>query len=252
VGCILLAGGQGSRLGVQGPKGMFSIGGKSLFQWICERAPTQNFPIAVMTSPLNHEETVDFFKKNNNFGREISFFQQEMQGQMPNGNGSVFRSFAASGLAEIFEEIDLLTIVPVENPLADPADLRLIGFARKTNSDVVIKCVKRDSPSMGALVEREGRIEIVEYIDLDPAEEYKYSNTGMMAISFPFFLEMKDVDLPLHWVKKKGTMKGEKFIFDVLPFGNVSALCYEKKSCYAPLKTKDSIVSVQEILNEVK
>ncbi len=258
VGCILLAGGQGTRLKVKGPKGTFAIQGKSLFEWVVEKAPKENFPIAIMTSPLNHEETVSFFKRNENFGREIYFFSQEMlpfldqkkrplKTLAPNGNGSVFRSFLQSGLYDVFRKkgIDLLTIVPVENPLADMADLSLIGYARETKSDVTIKCVKRESQeeSMGAIVEREGRIEIVEYINRDRCLEYVYSNTGMMAISMPFFHEMSKQELPLHWVEKPipGTKKlgwkGEKFIFDAFCFGNVSALCYDKGSCYAPIKS---------------
>lgn len=272
VGCIVLAGGQGTRLGAQGPKGLFSIQGKTLFEWICEKTPEKEFPIAIMTSPSNHEETVRFFASKNHFGREIYFFMQEtlpvlnekkrlMNGeQVPNGNGSVFRSFCASGLADVFTKkgIDLLTIVPIENPLADPTDLSLIGHTRDALSDVTIKCVPRESQSesMGVLVEREGRIEIIEYTDLDPRIEYRYSNTGMMAISLPFFQEMARQDLPLHWVRKiiPGTStlgwKGEKFIFDALPFGKVSALCYEKKSCYAPLKNQDSVSSCKRLLIE--
>jgi UDP-N-acetylglucosamine/UDP-N-acetylgalactosamine diphosphorylase len=266
-GCIILAGGQGSRLGMQGPKGTFSIHGKSLFEWICEKTPKKDFPIAIMTSLDNHEETVRFFTMHANFDREIYFFQQECHSLLdekkrpldmlgPNGNGSVFRSFVASGLGSLFSRkgIEFLSIVPIENPLADPLDAALIDYARSTLSDVVIKCVEREvqNESMGAIVEREGRMEIVEYIHLDPKEEYKYSNTGMMAISFPFFLKMGEVDLPIHLVKKKTlskwVWKGEKFIFDVLPFGKVSALCYPKKSCYAPLKTSDSVKAVEQIL----
>jgi ADP-heptose:LPS heptosyltransferase len=188
VGCILLAGGQGSRLGFAGPKGTFPILGKSLFQWICEKAPEKDFPIAVMTSPLNHEETVAFFQERGNFGREVYFFQQDLLPFLddekqplkiaaPDGNGGVYRAFARSGLKDLFLKrgIDLLTIVPVENAMADPADRRLIGYLRATGSHAVVKCVKREKvdESMGVLVEREGRIEIVEYIDLDPTLTYE-------------------------------------------------------------------------------
>lgn len=267
VGAIVLAGGQGSRLGHTGPKGTFPILGKSLFEWICEKAPKENFPIAVMTSPLNHEETKTFFEKNHNFGREMYFFQQEMAPFLdekkcltkilvPSGNGSVYASFAASGLLELFKKkgIEILTIVPVENPLADVGDSQLIGHAR--GFDVTLKCVRRESSieSMGAIVEREGKIEIVEYIHLDPTLDYRYSNTGMMAISLSFFETMKDVALPMHWVKKKlpGTQKwgwkGEKFIFDALPFANAQAVCFSKKKCYAPLKNLDTIKQIQDSL----
>ncbi len=268
VGSIILAGGQGSRLKIEGPKGIFSVLGKSLFERLCEKAPKENFPIAIMTSPLNHEETVEFFAKHENFGREIYFFQQEMQpfldekkrplkgAPAPNGNGSVFASFVKAGLHEVFMQkgIDLVTIVPVENPLADPADRSLIQYARLKGSDAVIKCVLRESPSesMGAIVEREGRLEVLEYTDLDPSVSYVYSNTGMMAMKLSFLCQMAKVDLPVHWVKKsipgtkKWGWKGEKFIFDCFPFGEISALCYSKKDCYAPLKSLDSLSLIEK------
>ncbi len=254
VGAIILAGGQGSRLGFAGPKGTFQVGNKSLFEWLIEKAPKENFPIAVMTSPLNHADTVDFFAKHANFGKEIFFFQQEMglfkgtKIAAPLGNGSVFRSFIHSGLYDLFRErgIDLVTIVPVDNRLADLADRSLVGFIRETDADIALKCIEKEE-STGVLVEREGKIEIVEYMELDPNEQYHYSNTGLMAISLPFFEKIKNVDLPLHFVKKNipGTKKvgwkGEKFIFDAFPFGKVAALCVPKSSCYAPIKSMASL-----------
>lgn len=267
VGALILAGGQGSRLGHLGPKGTFEICGKSLFERICEKAPSKDFPIAVMTSPLNHTETVKFFEKHNYFGKELYFFQQETtvflnekkrstRVAVPAGNGSVYGSFAKSGLLDQFKKkgIEYLTIVPVENVLADIADQKLIGHAR--GYDVTLKCIERESPmeSMGALVEREGKIEIVEYLDLDTTLNYRYSYTGMMAISLSFFEKMKDVSLPVHWVKKNlpGTKqwgwKGEKFIFDALPFARTNAVCFAKKDCYAPIKNIDSIETIKDSL----
>lgn len=256
VGAILLAGGQGSRLGVLGPKGVFPVLGKSLFQWVCEKVP-EDFPLAIMTSPLNHKETVEFFQSHQFFGRKIFFFSQSLLPlldeeknplpiQGPDGNGSVFQAFMASGLGEQFEKlgVDLLTIVPVENPLADPADVKLVGYAREGKADVVLKCVERKSPqeSMGSLVERGGRIEVVEYIDLDPAAKYVYAYTGMMAIRLSFFRQMAEVDLPLHWVRKQNLWKREKFIFDILPFAKkVLALSYPRSQCYAPIKSAQDV-----------
>ena len=278
VGGVLLAGGQGSRLGFEGPKGAFPLLGKSLFQWICEQAPPKDFPIAVMTSPLNHEATVSFFARHKNFGREVHFFVQEMlpfldeekrevivKGRtvvVPSGNGGVYCALANSPIASLFAErgIRWVTILPVENPLAHPADRYLIGHAERFGAEVVVKCVPRESPeeSMGVLVEREGAIEIQEYIHLDRASNVargSYSYTGMMAMSFSFFLQMAQVELPLHWVKKRlpgrdrSGWKREQFLFDVLPFAKrVSALCYPRATCYAPLKDPHSIAGVEQLL----
>src|SRR5262249_40177319 len=77
VGVILVAGGQGTRLGLNHPKGMFSIGpvsGASLFQILVEkivarsRAADMRIPLYLMTSPVTHQETLDYFAANENFG----------------------------------------------------------------------------------------------------------------------------------------------------------------------------------------
>jgi hypothetical protein len=264
-GAIILAGGQGSRLGCSGPKGVFEIKGKSLFQWICEKAPQENFPLAIMTSKINHDETVRFFEKNHFFGREIYFFQQtmhplfdenkkELKLEAPDGNGAVFQAFKASGIAALFEEkkIHAVSILPVDNPLADPNDSLFISHHLSQKNDVTIKCVERLSPQekMGALVERGGKIEITEYLDLDPDVNYIYGNTGILVMDLAFLLKMADIALPFHWVKKKLDgkiiLKAEKFIFDALPFASkAGALCYPRQKCYAPIKDLLSIKSLQ-------
>ena len=90
VGVILVAGGSGTRLGYEGPKGTFPIGpvsSASLFQIHAEkivalaRPPWATIPLYIMTSPENHEVTVDFFEKHDRFGLDhVRFFTQ---GQMP-------------------------------------------------------------------------------------------------------------------------------------------------------------------------
>lgn len=266
---IVLAGGQGTRLGHAGPKGLFPIYGKPLFQWICEKVPRQ-LPLAIMTSPLNHEETVAFFKKNDFFGLEIHFFQQEMRPLLdekrrplkmegPSGNGSVFQSFVKAGLGDVFTKrgIDLLTVVQVENPLADPLDGALIGAAREEKADMVVQCIERaeSDRSMGVLVERAGKIEIVEYTELDPAQEYRFAYSGRLAFDLPFFCCMAEVDLPVHWVRKqvdgRWVWKGEQFIFDVLPFAKrARAVVVPRDTSYAPLKSREQVAVVEKQLKE--
>ncbi|HSX11632.1 MAG TPA: UTP--glucose-1-phosphate uridylyltransferase [Chlamydiales bacterium] len=265
---IILAGGQGTRLGFTGPKGLFPIAGKSLFQWLCEKVSDRRRPLAIMTSELNHEETVAYFEKHQFFGLEVHFFQQEMEPlldeekrplpvQGPNGNGSVFRSFVKSGLADLFARrgIDLVTVTNVDNPLSDPFDAGLIAKAR--GSEVAVQCIERTPlyPSMGALVERSGRMEIVEYTDLDPAADYKLAYSGQMAFDLSFFRKMAEVPLPTHWVKKKlddrWIWKGEQYLFDALPHASrVEAIVSPCETCYAPVKSRESIALVEKLLRE--
>ncbi len=261
VAAILLAGGQGTRLGFTGPKGLFPIGGKPLFEWACSKIP-KHIPVAIMTSPLNHEETVAYFEKHHYFGLEVYFFQQEMTHLLdgskkpidlkgPNGNGSVFRSFAHAGLHDLFRKkgIEWLIVSNIENPLTDPVDAALIALGEKEKADAVVQCIERTAAdhSMGVLVQREEKIEIVEYTELDPKKEYQYAYTGQIAFAFPFFCQMADIDLPIHWVEKQALWKGEKFIFDALPFASkAAALEVSRKKRYRPLKGRDSVGAVEE------
>ena len=107
---------------------------------------------------------------------------------------------------------------------------------------------------MGALVERKGRLEIVEYTEADAAAEYRYSYTGMMAMKLSFMKRMAKVELPFHWVwKRTGDgfgWKGERFIFDALPFADVAeALCYPRGQIYAPLKSKENLEEILQALS---
>jgi len=277
-GAIILAGGQGSRLKEAGPKGLFPIRGKSLFQWILEKVPRPDLPVAIMTSPINYQETISFFEKNRFFGLDIHFFQQEMSPlldekrrpievrpgeflQGPNGNGSLFSSFRNSGLLDLFEKrgVDLVTVIPVDNPLGEPFDPKLIQMARE--ADVVIKCVEKgpQDQSMGVLVERGGKVEILEYIDFakEGIEDAPFGNTAQAAMKLTFMREAASFSLPVHWVQKKMRIgleelliwKGEQFIFDAyLRAKKVRALLSERNICYAPLKSRESLEAIELLL----
>ncbi|MGB7979136.1 MAG: UTP--glucose-1-phosphate uridylyltransferase [Chlamydiales bacterium] len=266
---ILLAGGQGSRLGFKGPKGLFSIDGKTLFEYFCEKVP-KGRPVAIMTSPLNHDETIAYFRNHDCFGLDIYFFQQEMASvldmekrptslQAPNGNGGVFRSFVRSGLGEQFAErgIDLVTVNYVDNPLGDPFDLALIAQALLKRAEIAVQCVERrpEDRSMGALIEKEGKWEVVEYTELGPLQECRYSYSGQLAIDLAFFRRMGEVELPIHWVRKtmegRPVWKGEQFIFDVFPFAKkIAPFPVSRQTHYAPIKGPESIPIAENRLRE--
>lgn len=275
IGSIILAGGQGTRLGYAGPKGLFPIAGKTLFQWLLEKAPHKDIPIAIMTSPLNHEETVAYFKDNQFFDLDIHFFQQEMRPFLnaqkqpmecsgPNGNGNVFYSFVRAGLADLFASkgVDLLTISYIDNPLSDPFDPALVSHARETNADIIIKCLQKQEadPAMGMLVKKEDHIEIVEYMELDPTLDYQFAYCGQMAIDLSFFCRMAEQELPIHWVQKKIDTesnapigwKGELFIFDVLPYTSKTKSIYAPRAtCFAPVKSLENVPVVEKLLKPV-
>lgn len=258
--CVILAGGQGSRLGIMGPKGMFEVGGKSLFAHLIEKVPP-SMPIAVMTSPLNHEETVAYLKR---FGRKIDCFQQgtlplldreyQTAGEGPDGNGCVFEKLLSSGLVDEFEGngVDSVFFVPIENPLADPADKAFLTHHRACGNDLTLKCVRRKAGerNMGVLVEGPG---VVEYVDLTEeqirSEQFCYANIGQFIGSMRFIRKAAAIQLPVHWVRKNGLWKRERFVFDAFVAAEKgSAVCYPRELCYAPIKSLETVQWVEEAI----
>ena len=202
MGVILVAGGQGTRLGFDRPKGMFSIGpvsGASLFQILIEKivaraaAAGMRIPLYLMTSPLTHQETVDFLRANENFGLPSEDLHIFCQGTMPaveastgrllleskhelalspDGHGGMLPALAASGgLADIRRrEITTLFYCQVDNPLVEMCDPAFLGYHLLSGSElstqVVSKRTLRDR--VGNVVSIDGKLRIIEYSDLNP------------------------------------------------------------------------------------
>ncbi|MBX6315049.1 MAG: UTP--glucose-1-phosphate uridylyltransferase [Isosphaeraceae bacterium] len=206
VAVVVVAGGQGTRLGFDGPKGTYPIGpvsAASLFQIHSEkilalsRRYGRAIPFYVMTSPDNHEATVAFFQKHDHFGLEhIRFF---VQGQMPavdrrtgkillaerdhialspDGHGGTLAALAAPGpegkpsCLEEMRERSIRTIFyfQVDNPLVKIADPAFIGLHRQADAEVSFKVVEKVTPEekVGVVVEVDGRPMVIEYSDLPP------------------------------------------------------------------------------------
>lgn len=212
-GCLIVAGGQGTRLRFNGPKGMFPVTPvlhKSLFQLFAEKIVAAGkqagrlLPVSMMTSQVNHEETVSFFKEHHFFGlkpEQLSFFSQEMlplldqNGRLflespdsiaegPDGNGGALHHFYNSGIWQSWHNqgVQYLNFVLIDNPLADPFDGELIGLQHRCRSDVVIKCISRDDPqeSVGVLALENGKIVVVEYSELDEKERISRQSNGTL------------------------------------------------------------------------
>ncbi len=316
VGCLVVAGGQGSRLGYNGPKGEVPVSlirNKSLFQLIAEKTLAASkqvghpLSLAIMTSPLNHQQTVAYFRTHAYFGldpTQIDFFSQEMlpfldqKGDLfletknkiaegPDGNGTALKHFLRSGIWEKWKRkgIESMVFTLVDNPLADPFDPELIGFHTSTNNEVTIKAILREDPaeSVGVLMEREGKVRVIEYSEISDTErlavdatgglKYKYASISLFALDLAFVQKVGAEDeerMPYHLalkaayflnakgetVKSKSAVawKFEKFIFDFLPLSKkVGIIAYPRKKCYAPLKNAEgphSLKTVQEALLE--
>lgn len=315
VGCLLLAGGQGTRLQHSGPKGTYPISPfkhKSLFQLCAEKVRAASawahrpLQLAIMTSPDNDEETRDFFQQRHFFGlapSQVSFFVQgslpflDAQGKLflktpsqvatgADGNGNSLLSFAASGLLKTWlnQGIKAMTIILVDNPLADPFDAELVGFHYQQNADMTLKCTEKTDPEekVGVLVKQEGRCTVVEYSEMPESEKkarrsdgrlkHCCANLSLFCLSLRFIQKIvkEDHTLPLHkawkaaqFVDEKGmpqcatkpnAWKFETFIFDWLMHAKkVAALIYPREECFAPLKNlsgPDSPETVRRALQE--
>lgn len=253
LGCIILAGGQGTRLNFDGPKGMFPISpvmGKTLFQLFCEKTIAASkragrpLPLAIMTSPQNHEQTLKYFQDNQFFGikEHIDFFTQgvlpflnqkgdlfleaaDTLAQGPDGNGAVLHSLVKAGIWQKWYQNDVrfINVVLIDNPLADPFDAELLGFHYHKGVDVTVKCTPRLSvdEKVGLLVEESSHVKVVEYTEM-PQEErialdsqgmFKHSlaNLSLFCLNMEFALQIAEtVDMPLHLAYKPAAVLSDK------------------------------------------
>ncbi len=212
VAAFLVAGGQGTRLGHAGPKGVFDIGlpsHKSLFQIQAERLRSLSrqsgkiIPWYIMTSIENHAETVAYFRENNWFEipqSDILFFQQ---GEMPlvdeqgrillaskgqlamgaNGNGGCFLALSKSGALEDMRRrgVEYIFVYSVDNALVRICDPRFLGFAIQSGLPIASKAVVKAAPSekVGVLCRRNGRPSILEYSEMTEDMLTAQDNHGM-------------------------------------------------------------------------
>lgn len=203
VGAILVAGGQGTRLGFPHPKGMFAIGpvsGKSLFRLLAEQLLARSrragvaIPYYVMTSDATHDDTVAYFAENVHFGlnpADVKFFQQgnmpavdrqtgrillaeqHLVSTSPDGHGGILAALAKTGMLDDMRHrgVEYLYYHQVDNPLARVCDPAFLGFHIRHRSEATTKVVAKLSAAekMGVAVDVDGRTQIIEYSDF-PAE----------------------------------------------------------------------------------
>jgi UDP-N-acetylglucosamine/UDP-N-acetylgalactosamine diphosphorylase len=202
VAYLLVAGGQASRLGYDGPKGAFPVGpvtGRSLFEIFARRlhAARERYGADpawyILTSQANDAETRAFFESHGSFGldpRSIFFFRQAMlpaldaRGKIlmrardevflaPNGHGGVLAALAASGGLEHARArgARVFSYFQVDNALARPADPLFLGLHALEGAQMSSKVVeKRDAAERVGVIGRvDGRLSCIEYSDL-PSE----------------------------------------------------------------------------------
>lgn len=208
VAAFLVAGGQGTRLGYDGPKGEYPvtpIKDKPLFQVFAEQLLAHGhragaaIPWYIMTSEANDARTRAFFEQHNYFGydrQNIVFFQQGMipafsfDGKMlmagrdalalsPDGHGGSLRALERSGALTDMKKrgIEHLSYFQVDNPLVHTIDPRFIGLHDLTGSEMSSKTIPKAHAleKVGNFVMADGVLQVIEYSDL-PDELAKQTN----------------------------------------------------------------------------
>lgn len=199
VGAVMLAGGMGTRLGSDAPKGIYDIGLTKevfIFQRLVEnlmdvvQQAGAWVPLYVMTSDKNHEATTSFFREKNFFGYDadyVTFFKQDMapasdyhgkvymeekykMATSPNGNAGWFVSMMKAGIVDQVKEagVEWLNVFAVDNVLQRIADPCFVGATIAMNCAAGAKVVKKNAPDerVGAMCLEDGRPSIVEYYDM--------------------------------------------------------------------------------------
>ncbi len=221
VGAVLLAGGMGTRLGSDDPKGMYNIGITRevyIFQRLIEnlldvvRQAESWIPLYVMTSDKNHDATVSFLKKHDYFGYNkdyVTFFMQEMapasdyqwkvymeeKGKIstsPNGNGGWYSSMYKWGVAQkaMAEGVEWLNVFAVDNVLQRIADPCFVGAVIDEGCACGAKVVKKCAPDekVGVMCLEDGRPSIIEYYELTDELANERDDNGDPAYYFGVIL----------------------------------------------------------------
>ena len=199
VGAVLLAGGQGTRLGLDRPKGTLNIGvAKELYLFeqllrnlmdVTDEAGVY-VPLYIMTSNINNADTTAFFEEHDYFGYPkdyVKFFVQEMvpacdyEGRIymesqtevamsPNGNGGWFSSMVNAGLLSDIKErgIEWINVFAVDNCLQRIADPMFVGATIAYGCESGAKVVRKAAPDerVGVLCTEDGKPSIAEYYEM--------------------------------------------------------------------------------------
>lgn len=221
VAAVLLAGGMGTRLGSDHPKGMYDIGLTKpvyIFERIISnlsdvvRQTNTWIHLFIMTSDKNHADTTSFFQSHDFFGYRadyIHFFQQDMapaatyDGKVymedkhkiatsPNGNGGWFSSLQNAGLLEFIHKngIEWLNVFAVDNVLQRIADPCFIGATIARSCSVGAKVVRKNDPDekVGVMCLKDGHPSIVEYYEQTPQLRNTKDENGDPAYNFGVIL----------------------------------------------------------------
>jgi UDP-N-acetylglucosamine/UDP-N-acetylgalactosamine diphosphorylase len=308
VAVVSAAGGQGTRLGSTLSKGMVPITpvrGKSLFQLFaerisaCEKCYGITVPWLILASPVNKKETINYFEKNNYFGLdEVHIFSQgqlptmDLDGRLimvskesvathPDGHGGLVLAMANCGLFTTLNRLGskYISYHQIDNPLAMPMDPYFIGFHVINDAQMSSRCVRKAyaAEKVGVFVEIDGKLRVVEYMNLPPEcasstdvsnmLRFSLANVAMHIFDVDFLEQFHDksqenkfLDLQLHPSLKRvpylnpaghlvrpmepNAVKLERFIFDLLQHAERTVLLEgRREEIFSPVKNQAGLDS---------
>ncbi len=215
IGTILVAGGQGTRLGFPHPKGMYDLklpSGRTLFQIFVDRILAVGkrygvgIPLYLMTSPATHDETGAYFEQRDNLGLgdDLTIFCQgtmpavdAVTGQLllaspqslalsPDGHGGTLAALAKHGCLDNAQSrgIEQLFYFQVDNPLSQICDPEFIGYHLLSESELTTQVVAKQRPEekVGVAVQIGDEVRILEYSNLTEEATRRTDETGGLAL----------------------------------------------------------------------
>jgi UDP-N-acetylglucosamine/UDP-N-acetylgalactosamine diphosphorylase len=248
VAALVVAGGQGTRLGFDGPKGNFPIGpvtNKTLFQIFAESiaAALKKYhtlcPWYIMTSPLNHDDTIEIFRSNDYYGlddQNVFIFQQgtlpdfspdgeilladkDRISNSPDGHGGSLKALYKSGALEDMKRrsVEFVSYFQVDNPLVNIFDPLFIGLHALDEAEMSSKALIKTGPyeKVGNFCLIDGKVTVIEYSDFpdelakrrnpDGSLAFRLGSIAIHIINCDFIerLNAEDFSLPLHKAVKE-------------------------------------------------
>lgn len=252
VGVIILAGGMGRRLGFDKAKGLLTLGERCLYDILLEKAQGAE-KLGLLTSPLTYAETKEYcLDKKIDLFHAKAYPTESGDSVSPEGNGSLFDALVHSEHWKQWRKLDLISVIAVDNPLANPLDPELLA----SDKQLTVIGVERDrqESKLGVLCKSGDLLAVREYFTLgkDGLEGLGYS--GSFAATPDFFEKVCLKNLPFYRIEKNNEVFFERLLIDGFLFAkDFLVISKKRKECFFPIKEKaDVIAYCKRLTNEEK